>query len=186
MMLAVVTLPYSWMQYYASVWLSWLIHFLSMGGVQPRGYIPASKLTELNSMLDHLHAREDLYRKAIRELQEEIHAKDSDRKRAMRKLKTTKEEIAHLTESLSFLRREYEHGVGTPQIAGKDAEESDSILQTRHVPSHHMGGGYIHVSTHISFMLLLVLVWMFSKLQCGALQWKIVLSVFFPVRIFRI
>lgn len=61
-----VTLPW----YLTLKWLSWcaavIIQFFSLLGATPQGYVPLPKVRELNSIIEHMHTREDLYRKTIR------------------------------------------------------------------------------------------------------------------------
>lgn len=167
----IVTLPYAWVRYYLSIWLSWVIRLAGFVGVRPNGFIPSAKLIELNSIVDHLHAREDLYRKAIRELQEDLDASDSDRKKALKNLRRTKEEISVLSDRLSTLRQEYEKGAGAAQ------EEPGTVDVTvrRQTPMNS-------VVVHISFVVMVLTVSLFSRrVPGGGLPWKLVLSVFFPM-----
>ena len=164
------TLPLTWAKRYVSLLLAWVIRLVGVVGIQPMGFIPAEKLSELNSIVRRLHTREDLYRKAIREMQEDLDAKDSDRKKALKKLKSTKEEIALLSENLAAVRGEYEKGNAN--------EHMDADGRQRAVDG--MGQGLIHAS----LLLLLGMLWLSSKQESGALQWKIVLSIIFPVRLF--
>lgn len=152
-------------------WLSWctgiaLRSATTLGAPPPAGFIPSSKLQELNSIVNHMHTREDLYRRAIRELQEELDAKDSDRKKALRKLRVTKDEIASLTDRLAELQAAYESTNG----------EGGSNHGGRGVPTN--GGSFL---VHTSVIATSAAVWWFSQIDHAALHWKLVFSMFFPL-----
>jgi hypothetical protein len=166
-------LPVEWTRYYLSLFLSWMLYIASVVGVRPVGYMKASKVHELNRIIEHLYAQGDLYRKAIRELKEDLDAKDTDRRRALKKLKHTKEEIAVLSESLSMLRRQYE----------KDSTEHEQLVFDAKKKEAKEGGGHDQYRTvvHVSFGLLALVFWLFSRTDTGVLEWKIVMSVFFPI-----
>ena len=165
-------LPIEWTQYYLSLFLSWMLYVASMVGVRPVGYMKASKVHELNKIIEHLYAQGDLYRKAIRELKEDLDAKDTDRRRALKKLKHTKEEIAVLSESLSMLRRQYE----------KDSTEQEHMVFDAKKKEVQEGGHQQYRTVvHVSFGLLALMFWLFSRTDTGVLEWKIVMSVFFPI-----
>lgn len=131
------------------------------------------QLRELNSIVDHMHAREDLYRRAIRELQDELDAKDSDRKRALKKLKSTKEEISQLTDRLSTLQQEYHSSAA---VAAASRGQGGGAA-----PSGSMHGARLAV--HGTFVIVVASVWWFCQKEHPALAWKLVFSMFFPVSV---
>lgn len=170
---SVARMPAGLLRYYLSLFLSWLLYFTSFMGIYPKGYIKASKISEMNKIIDHLHAQGDLYRKAIRELKEDIEAKDTDRKKALKKLKHTKEEINILSENLNVLRNQY---------------EKDNIHEAFDKDENGAGVTYGHfervmlTTIHGSFILTVLMILSFSRSEFdGILEWKIVMSVFFPI-----
>jgi len=139
-------------------------------GIYPKGYIKASKLTEMNKIIEHLHAQGDLYRKAIRELKEDIETKDTDRKKALKKLKHTKEEINVLSENLTLLRKQYE----------KDNVESEKDEYDGVAHGHFQR--VMLTTIHGSFLLTIFVMLSFSRSDYDrVLEWKIVMSIFFPI-----
>jgi len=116
-----------------------------------------------------MHAREDLYRRAIRELQDDLDTKDSDRKRALRKLKATKEEISQLTGRMTVLQQEFQSNATSRDSAGAGAHRSKAATGT-------------HLLVHGTVGLAIASVWWFAQSEHAALQWKLIFSMFFPVR----
>lgn len=172
---SVARMPGELLRYYMSLFLSWLLYCTSILGIHPKGYIKASKIAEMNRIIEHLHAQGDLYRKAIRELKEDIEAKDTDRKKAMRKLKHTKEEINMLSENLSLLRKQYEtDNVTMSEKNGRGVE--DVVGSSRRFEK-------LMVTTiHISFLVTSAMMLSFSRSNHdGVLEWKIIMSIFFPI-----
>lgn len=156
-------------------WISWIaawiLHALTSLGATPKGFIAASKLKELDSIVNHMHSREDLYRRAIRELQDELESKDSDRRKAIRKLKSNKEEIAQLTDQLMELQRAYNEGMAQ--------HGADSRLE----PSSFSDARQSSVLVHATFAVVAAALWWFSQGNHAALHWKLVFTLFFPVRV---
>ena len=153
-------------------WLSWcsglaVRSVTTLGAPPPKGFIPASKLQELNSIVNHMHTREDLYRRAIRELQEELDAKDTDRKKALKKLRATKEEIALLSDQLAELQSVYE---GTSNGGGGHGGSSSELAV--------VGSSFL---VHGTMLATSTAVWWFSQVDHAALHWKLVFSFFFPL-----
>jgi hypothetical protein len=167
---SVARMPTDVLRYYLSICLAWLLYFTSIMGIYPKGYIKASKLKEMNKIIEHLHAQGDLYRKAIRELKEDIETKDTDRKKALKKLKHTKEEINVLSENLSVLRRQY---------------ENDNTAFEKNEFDKGANGQFERVvlmTIHGSFLLTIFMMLSFSRSDCDqVLEWKIVMSIFFPI-----
>lgn len=167
---SVARMPGSLLRYYLSLFLSWLLYFTGLIGIYPKGYIKASKLVEMNKIIDHLHAQGDLYRKAIRELKEDIEAKDTDRKKALKKLKHTKEEINLLSENLSLLRKQYEK-----DNAASEKNEYDGL-------PYNNFERFVQSTIHASVLLTVFMMLSFSRSDFdGVLEWKIVMSIFFPI-----
>jgi hypothetical protein len=135
-----------------------------------------------------MHTREDLYRRAIRELQEELDAKDSDRKKALRKLKSTKNEIEVLTDRLTELQAAYQATITTPGGAGRGGanegeythqhENIDHSPSTSSTSTKSMNNV---VGVHVTVLLSAGAVWWFSQIDHAALHWKLVFSMFFPL-----
>lgn len=153
-----------WMSWIAA----WVLHVLTSLGAAPQGFIPASKLKELDSIVNHMHSREDLYRRAIRELQDELESKDSDRRKAIRKLKSNKEEIAQLTDQLMELQRAYNEGMSQDGVQRLDSSGISTARQSS-------------VVVHATFAVVAASLWWFSQGNHAALHWKLVFSLFFPV-----
>ena len=164
-----ISLPASLARHYLSLLLSAVLYvFTSVLGIHPRGYIKASKVTELQRVIDHLYAQVDLYRTAMRELKDDIEAKESDRKIALKRLKSTKEEIRVLSEKLY--------------------EKEDEGLAAR-----SLGGGRRHdvgvlsgapsAGMSVSFLLCVLCVVLFQNYSVSStvLEWKVVMSVGFPI-----
>lgn len=163
-------MPTTIVRSYLSLFLDWLLYCTSLMGIYPKGYINASKLTEMNKIIEHLHAQGDLYRKAIRELKEDIETKDTDRKKALKKLKHTKEEINVLSENLTLLRKQYE----------KDNVESEKYECEG--LSHGHFQRVMLTTIHGSFLLTIFVMLSFSRSDYDrVLEWKIVMSIFFPI-----
>lgn len=168
-------------------WLSWCCGIAvrsttSLGAPPPRGYLPADKLKELNSIVNHMHTREDLYRRAIRELQEELDTKDSDRKKALKKLRSTKNEIELLTERLTELQAAYHASI----TGGRhhDTEEDYTGAGGHYIrPSLDSKGSRRlgSVGVHATVLSAVGAVWWFSQTDHAALHWKLVFSMFFPL-----
>ena len=148
----------------------------SLGVPPPEGLISADKLTELTSILNHMHSREDLYRRAIRELQDELDAKDSDRKKALRKLKSTKDEINQLTGKLTHLQAAYESNEAN--VAASLHSGRTPTPATRSAPTAAVAAG---ISVHATVAAAAASVWWFSQTDHAALQWKLVFAMFFPL-----
>lgn len=122
-----------------------------------------------------MHSREDLYRRAIRELQEELESKDSDRKKAMRKLRANKAEISQLTDSLLELQRGYQESLADRADHGGKEQYNDHHRSKSGQLSHAKG------LVHATFACLAVVIWRFSHGAHASLHWKLVFSCFFPV-----
>lgn len=155
-------------------WVSWVSGFIILTlnslGIPPRDFIPASKLRELHSIVDHMHTREDLYRRAIRELQDEIDTKEGDRKKALRKLKATKDEISQLSLQLTELHHNF--------------EAQQDYYQLSNDPSGSFKGTSTHqhaIIVHLTFAIMTSSLWWFCQADHAALQWKLVFSMYFPV-----
>ena len=171
-------------------WLSWCCGIAvrsttSLGAPPPKGYLPADKLKELTSIVNHMHTREDLYRRAIRELQEELDAKDSDRKKALRKLKSTKTEIEVLNERLTALQAAYQATVTTTAghadsddvYGAGDHQNTNQGFEYKNSTSSSIGS----IGVHLTVLSAAAAVWWFSQLDHAALHWKLVFSMFFPL-----
>lgn len=155
-------------------WLAWASGLMlrvlsSLGAPPPAGFLPAvraaQQLRELNSIVDHMHSREDLYRRAIRELQEDLDAKDSDRRKALRKLRTTRDEINALGERLAEAQAAY--GASAAAV-GDDGGGSGAL------PGRGLG-------VHATVVAATAAVWAFSQSDHAALHWKLVFTMFFPL-----
>jgi hypothetical protein len=166
-------------------WLSWCCGIAvrsttSLGAPPPRGYLPADKLKELTSIVNHMHTREDLYRRAIRELQEELDTKDSDRKKALKKLRSTKNEIEVLTERLTDLQAAYQASITDNINGGHHDQDADDDYQ--HTGAFSTSSPRIHsVGVHATMISAAGAVWFFSQTDHAALHWKLVFSMFFPL-----
>ena len=139
------------------------------------------QLAELNSIVNHMHAREDLYRRAIREMQEELESKDSDRKKAIRKLRANKAELSQLTDSLQELQLAYQEGLAGRNDLGSEESKPKKAPQTK-----LRSGRLPHVAglVHATFACLALVIWWFSQKDHASLHWKLVFSCFFPVSTF--
>ena len=171
-------------------WLSWCCGVAvrsttSLGAPPPSGYISthraAHQLKELTSILDHMHAREDVYRRAIRELQEELDMKNGDRRKALKKLKITKDEIASLTEQLEHVQRAYELQEKDYIHTPSQYDNNNDQYQYRHstIPSLYSSSS---LQVHCTMILTALAVWWFSQGDNhAAVHWKLVFSLFFPL-----
>lgn len=167
---SVARMPTDILRYYLSLFLAWLLYFTNVVGIYPKGYIKASKITEMNKIIEHLHAQGDLYRKAIRELKEDIETKDTDRKKALKKLKHTKDEINVLSENLNVLRNQYEK-----DNAASEKEDFERLANGNFERAMLM-------TIHGSFLITIFMTLSFSRSDCDqVLEWKIVMSIFFPI-----
>ncbi|KAK9917102.1 hypothetical protein WJX75_000891 [Coccomyxa subellipsoidea] len=68
------------------------MRFLILTGSPPAEFYSRAKLREVMNVVEHLHQREDNYRRKIKELQEELEAQHRDKKRALVKLQKAKME----------------------------------------------------------------------------------------------
>uniref|UniRef100_A0A1D1ZUS5 Uncharacterized protein n=1 Tax=Auxenochlorella protothecoides TaxID=3075 RepID=A0A1D1ZUS5_AUXPR len=87
--LAVALSPWRLLLAWASWWSGLLLSALSYLGATPTGFLPYSKYQELGNIVEHMHSREDAFRTTIRELQDKLDANNQDKRKALRKLKST-------------------------------------------------------------------------------------------------
>jgi len=130
-----------------------------------------------------MHSREDLYRRAIRELQEELDTKDSDRKKALKKLRSTKNEIEVLTEKLTELQTAYHSSITDEGHQGTEKEGYIGTGGHYNRPSLSSKGSRSigSVGVHATILFAAAAVWWFSQTDHAALHWKLVFSIFFPL-----
>lgn len=179
-----ITLPY----HLFLRWVSWTaalaIHFFSLLGAPPQGYVSQSKLRELNSIIEHMHTREDVYRKTIKEMQDELESKDLDRKRALKKLKLvsgTKAELDALQQQLAELHDQADGGGGGYGGGAASGVASAAAGVGQSGPG---ACGLTHLDTtvlHVTMAVLLALVLWFYRQECHAIQRKLVFAVLAPV-----
>ncbi|KFM25164.1 hypothetical protein F751_6119 [Auxenochlorella protothecoides] len=136
----------------ASTYLAWLEPACSL----------ACQYQELGNIVEHMHSREDAFRTTIRELQDKLDANNQDKRKALRKLKSTLSELELTHQRLG-------EG-GGPFDA--DARKQGPLLTER--PSSKSG-------LHISAAVLALAVWWFYSQDQPALQRKVVFSVLFPL-----
>lgn len=178
--LSLTTLPYRITIKYLSFLLTFLLNALSSLGIVPNGWLPAAKLQELNSIVNHMHSREDLYRRAIRELQDDIESKDSDRKKALKKLRQTKEEISQLTERLNTMQQTYFQNTSRRRgdAVSQGIEYDDYDTQGNKYPTATPNNP---VQVHGTMALAALTVWWFAQSEHHSLHWKLTFSMFFPL-----
>jgi hypothetical protein len=131
-----------------------------------------------------MHSREDLYRRAIRELQEELDTKDSDRKKALKKLRSTKNEIEVLTERLTELQAAYHATITGGRHQEEEEEYNGAGGHYRRHSSLSTGSKSVsiaRVGVHVTILSAAFAVWWFSQTDHAALHWKLVFSMFFPL-----
>uniref|UniRef100_A0A1D1ZM49 Uncharacterized protein n=1 Tax=Auxenochlorella protothecoides TaxID=3075 RepID=A0A1D1ZM49_AUXPR len=160
--LAVALSPWRLLLAWASWWSGLLLSALSYLGATPTGFLPYSKYQELGNIVEHMHSREDAFRTTIRELQDKLDANNQDKRKALRKLKSTLSELELTHQRLG-------EG-GGPFDA--DARKQGPLLTER--PSSKSG-------LHISAAVLALAVWWFYSQDQPALQRKVVFSVLFPL-----
>ena len=130
------------------------------------------QLKELTSVLKHMHEREDVYRRALKELHEQLDTKDMDRRKALKRLKSTKDEMEDLEERFDKLQQEaLRHG--------NMLDSQGSALGYFASPAASRGP----FVTHVTFLVLAAVVWWFSTSEHPSIQWKLVFAMFFPVSI---
>jgi hypothetical protein len=126
-----------------------------------------------------MHTREDLYRRAVKELQEELETRDTDRKRALRKLRSTRNEIEVLTEKLTELQTAHQATIsrgGAGKMNQEQYQDLDYSLST-----NTSNSSMISVGVHVTVLCSAGAVWWFSQTDHAALHWKLVLFMFFPL-----
>jgi len=114
------------------MWASFLISAFAAVGATPKGYIGVDAFAAVEAALklekainDSMHIREDEYRSLIDELKEQLEEKETDRKKALRKLRST----THHLEELEQQR----HLLGSP--GGNSITEHDPNARS---PHHHL------------------------------------------------
>ena len=156
-----MALPWSLMLGAMSTWASIIMSAFCAVGASPAGYVSVGKMRELSSVIEHMHIREDLYRKAIKELQDELDQREVDKKKALRKLRLTKERMATLEGKEEGL-----HGQDPTLLM----HESESP------PSESSFGLHISMGT-----LLTAVWWLYQTNECSAMQRKVLFSILFPL-----
>ncbi|KDD76217.1 hypothetical protein H632_c311p1 [Helicosporidium sp. ATCC 50920] len=140
--------------------LSWcagqVFLMLSFVGIMPVGFLPRKKFTELSLVLEHMHSREDSYRAAIRDLQEELANTSGDRRRILRRLKQTTSEMGLLSQRL--------------EMAGDTKAEGELAA----LPGSRLG-------LHVSMAMMALAVWWFYTQEHAAVQRKLTFSILFPL-----
>lgn len=157
-----LSFPASVTRHYMSLLLSAVLYvFVNILRIQPAGYIRVGKVVELQKVIDHLHAQVELYRGVVRELKDDMSQKESDRKMALKRLKTTKEEIKVLNEKL-YAGEEEAHD-----------REGASVIRESSQSQHLVG---------FSFLVVVSAVVLFQAYVVGSVfEWKVVMSVGFPL-----
>ncbi len=161
-------LPVSVTRHYLSLLLSAVLYFfVTVLRIQPHGYIKVGKVVELQKVIDHLYSQVELYRGVVRELKDDVEAKESDRRKAISRLKSKKEELRLLNEKL------YEARDG--ELGGADEWEHRSAPQRGQATR-----GYF---ISLSFLACVTAVLMFHAYVPGGsvLEWKVVMSAGFPI-----
>lgn len=129
-----------------------------------------------------MHRREDIYRKAIKELQDDIDAKNTDRRKAFRRLKHYKAELDTLTEQLTTLQREYADAVGVDPSQEYTPGTNSSIRENRYTdfPSSPRKNNNTSVM-HFSMGVTILSIWWFVQTEHPSILWKLLFAMFFPL-----
>lgn len=172
---AVTALAAPWLL--ALRWMSWAaglqLSFLSSLGVVPAGFVPQSKASQQETVIAHMHLREDQYRQAIAELQEVVEAKEGDKKKALRCLKKTRLEVELLAEQLAQIQdmQDVQGAVGGSKGGGVALGSSGGPA----------GGGLPMRGVHASVALLSAASWWYYTQEFPPLQRKLVFTILSPL-----
>lgn len=116
------------------MWASFLITAFAAVGAMPKGYIPADAHASLEAALklekaikDQMHLKEDEYRSLIAELREQLEEKETDRKKALRKLRSTSHHLEELEQQRQLLGSPSSSGGG-----GGISEDDPNVKSPRH------------------------------------------------------
>ncbi|CAL8464882.1 g4417 [Coccomyxa elongata] len=133
------------------------MRFLILTGSPPAEFYSRAKLKEVMNVVEHLHQREDNYRRKIKDLQEELEAQHRDKKKALAKLQKA--------------RMESQNGLG-------DVGEGISL---RRSSSEGPGNGVRRWGVHLSVLLAIVAVVLFFEHgKCPVLVRKVVWTILCP------
>ncbi|PRW56400.1 divinyl chlorophyllide a 8-vinyl- chloroplastic [Chlorella sorokiniana] len=150
----------------ASFWAGLLLQTLAWLGAPPTGFVPVTKLRELNSVVDHMSRREESYRQALKEMQEALDSTEGDKRKALRSLKKARLELDLLSEELAQLQAG--HGPRNGTVPGSSLGG--------------LGGGQLsRAGLHWSMALLLLLSTWFYTQDFSSVQRKLVFTSLFPV-----
>lgn len=127
----------------------------------------------------------------VQELQESVDSKDSDKKKALKRLKHTKAEVELLQQQLGELQEEYFRSTGeaaerAAAMAAAAAAAGTAAAAPPAAGRHPSPGMLVtsppsRVALHGTMALLCALVWWFYQQPSHALQRKLVLTILFPV-----
>ena len=176
---AALSLPASVSRHYLSLLLSAVLYvFVNVLRIQPAGYIRLGRVQELQKVIDHLNAQVELYRGVVRELKDDLSQTNSDRKMALKRLKTTKEEIKELNERLYAGNAVLGDGEGRE---GRDGREGREGREGGDSTTAH-GESYARHLVSASFLAVVTAVVLFHGWGRGSVfEWKVVMSVGFPL-----
>ncbi|KAK9843832.1 hypothetical protein WJX81_008298 [Elliptochloris bilobata] len=150
----VLFFPYNVFVYCLSCLAALLLRFLVVAGAPPSEYANKAKLREVMSVVEHMHQREDAYRRKIKELQEEAEIRHRDKRKALVKLQ--KARVA-----MEAMQAQVARGGGGGGVSGR-------------APSR--------LAMHASLLLTtLCALWFFKHESVSSISRKIVSSVMFPV-----
>jgi hypothetical protein len=124
-----------------------------------------------------MHSREDLYRRAIRELQEEVDAKERRTKAATRKLAATREEIAALNDRLAAQQERYIAGGAAAGPAAPSVDGGASDAAAPAPPPAPLSRLALHATVAAAAAGL----WWFCQEDHPAVHWKLVFSFSGPL-----
>jgi hypothetical protein len=173
----ILSVPASLTRHYVSLLLSSVLYVFALFGIHPHGYTRDSKVEELQHVIQHLSSQADLYRTAMRELKDDLELTKSDRKSALKRLKSTKEEIQLLSEKL------YVSGLGDScygeKLGGIATEESGRLGNSGQIGSPMIPP--IAMQFSCVFCITSLVLCSNYGISLSVLEWKVVMAVGFPV-----
>ncbi|KAK9812841.1 hypothetical protein WJX72_004609 [[Myrmecia] bisecta] len=132
-----------------------LLRFLVLSGAPPADLVNREKVRELTNVVEHMHQREDQYRRKLQELQEEIDVRQREKKKVLVKLQRARGELVNYQEHLETVQQD------TQQVRVQARPSSWGV--------------------HASCLLAALCVTWFSYQDYPALERKLAATICFPV-----
>lgn len=151
--------PLSLLQYWLSAAATLVLRLFVLVGAPPREYRRNEKLREAMSTVDHLSHREEVFRKKIKELQDESEARLKDKRKALTKLHKARAELSDLQGGSKM----ESHGSLDLEVSPLPEDPSDWRVQ-------------------LSFFAAAVLpvLWFWGQAETPAISRKVVSCILFP------